>query len=376
MKEKIDFLIVGAGFSGMTAAQRLSEAGFKCVVVDKRAEVGGNAVERKDANGTVYHPYGPHIFQSSSARIIDYLSRFTEWQPVNVTVSSLTQGRHWSFPPNLETYEQLVGRDATEEEFVHWLRNETVHPGHVAQDAEAHILATSGRTFYEMFFRPYIQKMWGRHPSQLFAQVGARVPVHTARDRRYLPQGLHALPSNGYAGLFANMRDASPNLEIALGVTFKQAREVYAYQHIVFTGPIDEYFGWCLGPLPYRSLAFQVESFAGRDLVQPTAVVATPDADTRHTRHTELGHLTGQRGSTCVVHEIPMEWGVGAEPHYPIPCIKSYKLLERYNRLAQNHADLVTFTGRLGAYRYFNMDQAVGQAMATAARVAKRHTPG
>lgn len=365
MRDKVDFLIVGAGWSGMTVGHQLCQAGYKVAIVDQRDEVGGNAVERKHSNGAVYHPYGPHIFQTNSQRIKDWVLNFTDLTAVDVRVSSFTQGRHWSFPVNLQTYRQLVEREASREEFLAWLHAEA-HPAPAHDSAESQIIKRAGRTFYELFYKDYIWKMWGRDASALDPSVGLRVPVHTDLDETYLAQRTVALPSEGYGALFRRMLQQMPDVDLRLGKPWREAQWEFEYRHLIFTGPIDEYFHYYLGSLPYRSINFTLEGSYG-NLRQLTAVVATPDLDTPFTRHTELGHLTGQRGSTVIVSETPVKWQKGVnDPLYPLQTAQAARQADAYREMA-SRIDKVTLLGRLGSYRYYNMDQAIGQAL-TAAR--------
>ena len=373
MKEKIDVLIAGAGFSGLVLAERLSSTGHRCVVVEKRAHIGGNAWDTVDQNGVLYHPYGPHYFRTNSRLVRDYLSRFTEWQPVEYKIKSWTEGRYWSFPVNLTTFEQLIGRAATEEEFKAWLEEKRV-PIANPKNSEEVILSQVGHELYEKFFRGYTLKHWHRHPRDLDASVAARIPIRTNRDDHYLREEFQALPKHGYNVLFEQLVAASRGLVIRLETDFQQVRSEYEAKHIIYTGPVDAYFGFCYGRLPWRSLRFELESFtaealAGREAIagkpgywQPAMQVNYPN-DYEYTRSVEIKHATQQASdSTNIVREYPQDDAPGREPYYPIPAPDARALYERYRLLAAAESG-VSFCGRLATYHYYNMDQVTAMAL-------------
>ncbi|MES2474526.1 MAG: FAD-dependent oxidoreductase [Verrucomicrobiota bacterium] len=375
-----DFLIIGAGFSGLVVAERLSAAGWKCVVVDRRDHLGGNAHDRTDAAGVLIHPYGPHYFRTNSQRIVDYLSRFTAWHPVGYTIKSHTGGKNWSFPINLNTFEEFIGRPSSSEEFATWLRD---HREDIPdpQNSEDVILSQVGREFYQLFFEGYTLKQWKRHPRDLDASVCGRIPIRTNRDDRYLTEEFQALPQDGYSKLFENILAASPGVELHLGMEFAEARSRWKHQHLIFTGAIDEFYDRRFGPLPYRSLRFEPESFSKEQLHalgrenfwQDALQVNYPDADVPFTRIVEMKHATGQLiDATTIVREFPKDWAPGDEPFYPIPAPEARAAYQRYADLAAAEEN-VSFIGRLATYRYYNMDQVTGMALAEAERLITRY---
>ena len=379
-----DFLIVGAGFSGLVVAERLSAAGWNCVVVDKRDHFGGNAYDCHDEAGVLIHPYGPHYFRTNSSRIVEYLSRFTEWHPVEYQIKSFSGGRYWSFPINLNTFEEFLGRPSTTEEFEAWLEEHREKIDRPANSEEV-ILSQVGREFYERFFKGYTLKQWQRHPRDLDASVCGRIPIRTNRDDRYLAEEFQALPKDGYTAMFRRMLAASPGVELHLGVDFDEAKRRWSWRHLVFTGPVDEYFGRCFGPLPYRSLDFEHESFTAEQLVerepiagkpgfwQPAMQVNYPDPDVPFTRIVEIKHATGQEiGATTIVREYPKTWTPGGEPFYPVPAADAKALYQRYAELAAREEN-VSFIGRLATYRYYNMDQVTGMALTESAKLLERY---
>ena len=379
-----DFLIIGAGFSGLVMAERLASAGWKCVVVDRRHHLGGNAHDCIDAAGVLIHPYGPHYFRTNSPRVVDYLSRFTTWHEVSYTIKSRTRDRYWSFPINLNTFEEYLGRKSTEEEFTAWLEKTRVpvaHPG----NSEEVIISQVGRELYELFFESYTLKQWHRHPRELDASVCARIPIRTNRDNRYLSENFQALPANGYTALFENLIESTPGIELQLGIDFKEARARWKYKHLVFTGAIDEYFDHRYGPLSYRSLRFEPESFTNEQLIpyqtvsgkpgfwQPALQVNYPDTAVPFTRIVEIKHATGQNiGSSTIIREYPKKWIPGDEPYYPIPAPDTRVAYQRYAELAATETN-TSFIGRLASYRYYNMDQVTAMALAGADKLLSRY---
>lgn len=377
-------MIIGAGFSGLVTAERLSAAGWKCVVVDRRNHLGGNAHDTTDAAGVLIHSYGPHYFRTNSPRISDYLSAFTDWHEVSYTIKSHANDRYWSFPINLNTFEEFIGREATSAEFEAWLEQRKI-PISEPKNSEEVIISQVGRELYELFFEGYTLKQWKLHPRELDASVCGRIPIRTNRDDRYLSESFQALPKRGYTALFENMLNASPGVELHLGVDFKEARARWSHKHLIFTGAVDEFYDRRFGPLPYRSLRFEAESFtteqlAGREAIskksgfwQPAMQVNYPDAGVPFTRIVEMKHATGQQiGATTIMREFPKDWAPGDEPFYPIPAPEARAAYQRYSSLASSEPN-TSFIGRLATYRYFNMDQVTGMALAEAEKLISKY---
>lgn len=377
------FLIIGAGFSGLVAAHRLAHAGHTCTIVDRRPHLAGNAHDSHDKAGVLIHNYGPHYFRTNSQRILDYLSPFTEWHHVDYTIKSHTEGKYWSFPINLNTFEELIGKPATTADFEAYIAK---HRHHIPdpKNSEEIILSQVGSRLYELFFEGYTLKQWKLHPRQLDPSVCARIPIRTNRDDRYLAEEFQALPKNGYTALLENLLADCPNTTLHLNTDFQQAREKFPHHHLIFTGAIDEYFGRKYGPLPYRSLRFEHQSFTAQQLIarqpisgkpgfwQPAMQVNYPGKEIPYTRIVEIKHATGQNiDATTIVREFPDDWTPSKEPYYPIPTPDATTAYQKYAALA--HAEThTTFIGRLATYRYYNMDQVTGMALAASEKLIKR----
>ena len=363
-----DVMVVGAGFAGAVMAERLAaDGGKKVLVVDRRPHIAGNAYDRLDQAGILIHQYGPHIFHTNSQEIFGYLSRFTKWRPYEHRVLASVKGMLAPMPINRTTLNLLYGLDLkTEEEAAAFLAAQA-EPVSVVKTSEDVVISAVGRELYETFFQGYTRKQWGLDPSELDKAVTSRVPTRTNTDDRYFTDKFQAMPLDGYTRMFEKMLD-HPNIDVLLGVDYCEARDAYPHDHLVFTGPIDEYFGYRFGKLPYRSLHFRHETLE-QEQFQPVAVVNYPSPQTPYTRITEYKHLTGQQAAgTSITYEYPAAEG---DPYYPIPRAENQDLFKRYEALALAQSD-VTFVGRLATYRYYNMDQVVGQALATYRRLAKR----
>ncbi|MGL4314170.1 MAG: UDP-galactopyranose mutase, partial [Sphingomonas sp.] len=364
-----DVMVVGAGFAGAVMAERLAaDGGKRVLVVDKRPHIGGNAYDRPDAAGVMIHQYGPHIFHTNSDEIVDYLSRFTAWHPYQHRVLASVKGMLVPIPINRTTLNRLYGLNLADDDAAAAFLASRAEPVAVIETSEDVVISAIGRELYETFFRGYTRKQWGIDPSALDKSVTARVPTRTNTDDRYFTDKFQAMPRDGYTAMFERLLD-HPNIDILLGTDYLEAREAYPHSHLVFTGPIDEYFGYRYGRLPYRSLRFEHQTL-DCEWAQPVAVVNYPDEAVPYTRITEYKHLTGQQHpQTSITTEYPSAEG---DPYYPIPRPENQALYRRYEALAAAESD-VTFVGRLATYRYYNMDQVVGQALAT---YRKRFQPG
>jgi UDP-galactopyranose mutase len=366
-RRRYDWLVVGAGFAGSVIAERIAtELGERVLVVDRRPHVGGNAYDERDAAGVLVHRYGPHIFHTNSDAVFAYLSRFTAWRPYEHRVLARVDDRLLPIPINRTTLELLYGIELpTEDSVARFLRSRTEDRG-VARTSEDVVVGTVGRELYELFFRGYTRKQWGLDPSDLDASVTARIPTRTNADDRYFTDTHQAMPLHGYTAMFDRMLD-HPLIEVRTGTSFADVPAALA-RRVVYTGPVDDYFGRRFGPLPYRSLRFEFETLP-IERFQPVGTVNEPDESVAYTRTTEFVHLTGERGRlTTIVREFPRAEG---DPYYPIPRPANAALYDRYRALADAEPD-TWFVGRLATYRYYNMDQVVAQALATFRKIAGR----
>lgn len=363
-----DVLVVGAGFAGSVMAERIAAGSGKSVlVIDKRDHIAGNAYDHRDDAGILVHKYGPHIFHTNSRDILDYLSRFTGWRPYEHRVLAAVDDQLVPMPINRTTLNMLYGLNlANDAAAADYLKSVAVDVGDIRNSRDT-VVAQVGEDLYAKFFQGYTRKQWGVDPSELDKSVAARVPARTNTDDRYFTDSFQCMPDQGYTAMFRAMLD-HPQIDILTGVSHAELSDDISWDHLVWSGPIDEYFDHQLGKLPYRSLRFEHETLA-TEQAQPVAVVNYPDFDTPYTRITEYKHLTGQEARvTSITREYPADEG---DPYYPIPNPAAQEMYRRYATLARDCQD-VTFVGRLATYRYYNMDQIVGQALATWRRLDAR----
>jgi UDP-galactopyranose mutase len=363
---RVPWVVVGAGFAGAVMAERIANVlDERVLVLDRRPHAGGNAFDERNDAGLLVHRYGPHIFHTNAARIAAYLSQFTGWRPYEHRVLARVRDRLVPMPINLDTINELYGLALDEDEVEAWLA-ERAEPRMRIRTSEDVVVSKVGRELYELFFRGYTRKQWALDPSQLDASVTARIPIRTNRDDRYFTDTFQAMPEHGYSAMFERMLD-HPRIELALSTDWREASGRVQADHVVYTGPVDEFFGRRFGPLPYRSLEFRFETLHQAEF-QPVGTVNEPDEAVPYTRTTEFKHLTGDLSDrTTIVREFPRADG---DPYYPIPRPENEARYRQYKTLADSTPD-VTFVGRLATYRYYNMDQVVAQALGTFERLAE-----
>lgn len=360
---KVDVLIVGAGFAGSVLAERCASSGKSVLIIDKREHIAGNAYDEYDRHGILIHRYGPHIFHTNAASIAEYLSHFTDWLPYEHRVLASVEDALYPIPINQTTINRLYDLSLDEsgvQAFFDRVR-ENRNPVRTSEDV---VLNNVGRDLCDKFFRGYTWKQWGLDLSDLDASVAARIPVRTNCDDRYFSDTFQKMPAEGYTKMFARMLDHS-NIRIELGTDFSAIRQRVQWKTLFYTGPIDEYFDFRYGHLPYRSLHFEHEHLPQTVRFQPVGTVNYPN-DHPWTRITEFKHLTAQQHSgTSIVREYPQAEG---DPYYPIPRPENQALYRQYQALAEAERN-VYFTGRLAQYRYYNMDQVVAAALTTFEKV-------
>lgn len=364
-----DYLIVGAGFAGSVCAERLARQGFKVLLIDRRNHVGGNAYDHYDEAGILVHKYGPHIFHTNSEKVFSYLGQFTAWRTYEHRVRAQVDGRLLPIPINLDTVNQMFGKDLSSTECEQFLA-QLAEPVELCRNSEDVVVSKVGRLLYEKFFRNYTRKQWGLDPTQLDPSVLARIPTRTCRDDRYFTDKFQVMPLHGYTRMFERMLN-HPNIKILLNADYREVKAAIPHKHTIFTGPVDEYFDFRFGKLPYRSLEFRFETLTA-EKVQPVAVINYPN-DHDYTRVTEFKHLTGQQHrQSTLVYEYPRAEG---DPYYPIPRPENAEVYRLYKELAEQEQENVTFVGRLATYRYYNMDQVVAQALTTVEGLLVRRRP-
>jgi UDP-galactopyranose mutase len=353
-----DFLIVGCGFAGAVLAERLANAGNKKVlIIDKRNHIAGNAYDFYDEHGILVHKYGPHIFHTNSKDVFEYLGNFTDWRPYEHHVLASVEGQLVPMPINLNTINELFGLNLSSSGFEEFLASkaEKISPILTSEDV---VLSTVGKDLYKMFFKGYTLKQWGMDPSELDASVTARVPTRTNKDNRYFTATYQAMPAGGYTRMFANML-SHPDIHIMLNTDFEDVKSMIPAKEIIYTGPIDAFFNYRFGKLPYRSIHFDFQTL-DQEEYQPCGTVNYP-MNHLYTRITEFKKLTGQvNPKTTIVFEYPTDCG---DPYYPVPRKENKALYNQYKQLADTLPH-VYFTGRLGTYKYYNMDQIVAQSLA------------
>jgi len=373
-----DYLIVGAGFAGSVLAERLAcGSGKKVLLIDKRPHIAGNAYDHYDAQGILVHKYGPHIFHTNSRDVFVYLSRFTQWRPYEHRVRASVDGQLVPIPINLDTINQLYGLNLTSYQLEEFFAS-VAEPRPEINTSEDVVVSQVGKELYEKFFRNYTRKQWDLDPSELDSSVIARVPIRTNRDDRYFTDVYQAMPLYGYTRMFENMLDHR-HIKVMFNTDFQDIKDYVSYREVIYTGPVDEYFNYCYGKLPYRSLNFKFETL-DKEYHQPVAVINYPNQHL-YTRVTEFKHLTGQEhGKTSLVYEYPCAEG---DPYYPIPRPENAELYRKYKALADSTAN-VHFVGRLATYKYYNMDQVTAQALTLYTKLSgqsradslKTHTAG
>ena len=363
-----DYLIVGAGFAGSVLAERLANVSEKKVlIIDQRDHIGGNAYDYYNKDGILIHKYGPHIFHTNSRKVFDYLSQYTTWRPYEHRVLASVDGQLVPMPINLDTINRLYSLQLNSHELQSYFDSKAEKISKILTSEDV-VVSKVGRELYEKFFKGYTRKQWDLDPSELDASVSARVPTRTNRDDRYFTDTYQAMPAQGYSRMFQKML-SHPNIKIMLNTDYKEIIDVIPYKTMIYTGPIDSYFNYCYGRLPYRSIEFKFETHE-TDVFQSTGTINYPN-EHPYTRITEFKYLTGQKHhKTSVVYEYPQAEG---DPYYPIPRPENAEIYKKYHGLANTMTNTY-FTGRLATYRYYNMDQVVAQSLTLFEKITQSHS--
>jgi UDP-galactopyranose mutase len=363
-----DYLIVGAGFAGSVLAERLaSVSNQKVLIIDQRDHIGGNAYDHFNKDGILIHKYGPHIFHTNAKKVFDYLSLFTPWRPYEHRVLASVDGQLVPIPINLNTINKLYGLNLNCSQVETFFESKAEKKDRVLTSEDV-VVNKVGRELYEKFFKYYTRKQWDLDPSELDASVTARVPTRTNKDDRYFTDTYQAMPLYGYTRTFQKML-SHPNIKIMLNTDYREIIDVIPYKTMIYTGPIDSFFNYCYGRLPYRSLEFKFETH-DTNVFQSTGTINFPN-EHAYTRITEFKYLTGQNHSkTSIVYEYPQAEG---DPYYPIPRPENAEIYKKYQSLA-NAMTNTHFTGRLATYKYYNMDQVVAQSLALFDKIRQQHS--
>lgn len=363
---KVDWLIVGSGFTGAVLAERIaSQLGKKVLVVEKRGHIGGNSYDSYDEHGVLIHNYGSHTFHTNSAMVWEYLSLFTEWRVYFHEVRAVADGKKIPVPFNLNSLQEVFSPNlaAKMEELLlkHFGFGGKVPILKLRETSDTELKFLADYIYDNVFYR-YTLKHWGLKPEELDSSVTARVPVFVSRDNRYFQDKYQGIPKAGYTPMFNRML-SHPNIRLLLNTDYKEVEGEIQYDRLIFTGPIDEYFNYIHGALPYRSLRFEFQHLH-QDYYQEVGTVNYPN-DHSFTRILEQKHLTGQKldhTTISIVHPQDFTAGVN-EPYYPIPHNDNRKRYNQYLEEAKQLGGKVYFAGRLGDYSYYNMDQAVARAL-------------
>ena len=358
--EHYDALIVGAGLYGATVAQCLREKGKSALVIDKRDAIGGN-VYTQEIEGIQVHKYGAHIFHTNNKAVWDYVNRFAEFNRYTNSPVANYHGELYSLPFNMYTFNKLWGvvtpREAEEK-----IREQREAAGITEpKNLEEQAISLVGTDVYEKLVKGYTEKQWGRPCRELPAFIIRRLPVRFTFDNNYFNARFQGIPIGGYTAMVEKMLSGT---EIRLGVDYLAGKAAWdaVADRVVYTGPIDRYFDYCFGPLEYRSVRFETEVLKTPNF-QGNAVVNYTDRETPYTRIIEHKHFEfGTQPKTVISREYSSEWKVGDEPYYPVNDEKNKSLYEQYRALAEKEAH-VTFGGRLGEYKYYDMDAVIERAL-------------
>jgi UDP-galactopyranose mutase len=354
---KVDYLVVGAGFAGCTVAERIAtQFNKKVLLVEQRNHIGGNAYDFYNEDGILVQKYGPHIFHTNSVKVWRYLSKYTDWNGYVHRVLANVKGKEVYLPINLDTMERLYDRRFSPKQLENYFQVKRIKIDRIKNSRDV-VVSQVGEDLYELFFKNYTKKQWGVYPDELEPQVTSRLPVRLNRDTRYFSDKYQGVPKYGYTRMFEKMLD-DKNIHILLNTDYKETINSIKFKTMIFTGPIDYFFDFKYGKLPYRSLDFKFKTL-NMEKFQDAAVVNYPN-EHKYTRITEYKHFYFQKhDKTTICYEYPKSEG---DPYYPIPAPDYQEIYLKYKKQADKLKN-VYFIGRLAEYRYLNMDQVVNEAL-------------
>ena len=360
-----DYLIVGSGLYGAIFAYEAKKRGKKCLVVEKRDHIGGN-IYTKEIEGIQVHQYGAHIFHTSNKKVWNYIQQFAEFNRYTNSPVAYYKGEIYNMPFNMNTFYKMWGvitPKEAKEKIQEQIREYGVKK---PKNLEEQAINLVGKDIYEILVKGYTEKQWGCPCTQLPAFIIRRLPVRFRYDNNYFNDRYQGIPEGGYTPIFEKLLDG---IDVRLNCDYFDHRDELRAQcrKVVFTGPIDRYFDYCYGPLQFRSLRFESEVL-DMENYQGNAVVNYTDRETPYTRVIEHKHFEfGTQPKTVITREYPMDWHPGDEPYYTVNDEKNNQLYQRYAALAEREPD-VLFGGRLGEYKYYDMDKVIASALGFAAR--------
>ncbi|MCI8889119.1 MAG: UDP-galactopyranose mutase [Hungatella sp.] len=363
-----DYLIVGAGLAGASFARCMADRGKTCLVLEKRNHLGGN-IYSKQVEGIEVHQYGPHIFHTDQEQVWEFVNRFASFNHFVYSPVANYEGSLYNLPFNMNTFHELWGVNTPEEArgIIEKQRKESgiKVPGNLEEQA----IMLAGNDIYEKLVKGYTEKQWGKPCKELPSFIITRLPLRFTFDNNYFNHPHQGIPIGGYTGMVERMLEG---IQVRLGINYLEHREEYeAIAHrILYTGPIDEYFGYCFGELEYRSLRFETEVLEV-DNYQGVAGMNYTDSQTPFTRIIEHKHFefgAGNQEKTIITREYPAPWRKGDEPYYPINDKKNTDLYKRYERESQKQEQVI-FAGRLGTYQYYDMDKVIASVLKLAERL-------
>ena len=363
--KKYDYLVVGAGLFGATFAYEAAKRGKRVKVIEKRDHIAGN-IYTKEVDGIQVHQYGAHIFHTSNKEVWDYVNQFAEFNRYTNSPVANYKGEMYNLPFNMNTFSQMWGVRTPAEAMAKINEQRQEMAGKEPQNLEEQAISLIGRDIYEKLIKGYTEKQWGQKATELPAFIIRRLPVRLVYDNNYFNDTYQGIPVGGYTQIVEKMLD-SDLIDVETGVDFFDKKNAYLkdYPKIVFTGMIDQFFDYQLGELQYRSLRFETEE-KNIGNYQGNAVINYTDAETPYTRIIEHKHFEfgkGDKDKTVITREYPADWHRGDEPYYPINNQRNNELYKQYAKLASEQANNVIFGGRLGQYRYYNMDQVLHAAL-------------